>query len=307
MIGTHLRNLDLNLLLPLQALLEERSVTRAGKRVFLTQSAMSRNLERLRSMMGDELLIPSEGQYRLTKKAEILLRDLNLLLPHIQQVLSGVPFSPRASEACVRIAMTDNASSVILPRLMALLLEEAPQITVSVLPWHDNSYDDLTSGAVDLVFSPLAVPKPFLVEKIFRDPLICIVAEEHPFTESGFTMKQYLQQRHIAVQTQRKQNLIDRTLSEAGKKRNVVLEVPYFASAMLSLAKTDLVLTSHKLFADKVMNRYNTRAIEAPHGFPLLTYSMVWHPRLHKDPLNMWLRELTLRQFEAERGGNSEV
>src|SRR5712675_3342590 len=94
----HLRNLDLNLLTPLHALLEERHVTRAARRCFLSQPAMSRALERLREMFGDELLIRVGREYERTARGERLLRDLESVLPRLELLLKGERFEPALSE-----------------------------------------------------------------------------------------------------------------------------------------------------------------------------------------------------------------
>ena len=114
MIGSSLRNIDQNLLVPLQALLEERNVTRAGKRVNLTQSAMSRALERLRELLGDDLLIRASRGYELTPRAAMLARELELLLPRLEQLWSGETFVPANMQGRVRLAMTDYVCDGIL-------------------------------------------------------------------------------------------------------------------------------------------------------------------------------------------------
>src|SRR5438309_8923561 len=104
----HLRNVDLNLLHALHALLEERHVTRAAKRCFLSQPAMSRALERLRDSFDDELLIRVGRQYERTVRGERLLRELESLLPRLELLLKGVQFDPAQSEERCRVTMTDH-------------------------------------------------------------------------------------------------------------------------------------------------------------------------------------------------------
>lgn len=112
---THLSNIDLNLLITLQALLEERHVTRAAKRCFLSQSAMSRALERLRETFQDELLIRSGRGYERTVRGERLLRELEAILPRIDAMVRGQSFDPVQSQERFRISMTDFASVLLLP------------------------------------------------------------------------------------------------------------------------------------------------------------------------------------------------
>src|SRR6266576_3380464 len=108
----HLRNADLNLLHPLYALLEEKHVTRAARRCFLSQSAMSRALERLREMFGDPLLVRSGRRYERTVRGERVLRDLQSFMPRLEAMVRGEEFDPARSQERFRVAMTDHGSIV---------------------------------------------------------------------------------------------------------------------------------------------------------------------------------------------------
>src|SRR3981189_3863046 len=118
MLYKHINRADLNLLHTLFALLEERHVTRAARRCFLSQPAMSRALERLRKMVGDELLIRAGREYERTARGERLLRDLESLLPRLELLLKGEQFDPALSEERFRVTMTDHACVVVLPDLV---------------------------------------------------------------------------------------------------------------------------------------------------------------------------------------------
>src|SRR5215475_1051995 len=115
----NLRNVDLNLLHALRALLEERHVTRAAKRCFLSQPAMSRALERLREMFADPLLVRSGRTYERTARGERVLRELESLMPRLEAMVGGVEFDPARSQERFRVALTDNASTILLPSLVA--------------------------------------------------------------------------------------------------------------------------------------------------------------------------------------------
>src|SRR5216684_2941360 len=118
MRDVHLRNVDLNLLHALHALLEERHVTRAAKRCFLSQSAMSRALERLREMFGDALLVRSGRGYERTVRGESVLRELESLMPRLEAMVRGGEFDPARSHERFRVALTDHASMILLPFLV---------------------------------------------------------------------------------------------------------------------------------------------------------------------------------------------
>ena len=294
---THLRNVDLNLLIPLKALLHERNVTRAAARIHLSQSAMSRTLERLRSELGDELLVRVGRNYELTPRGTALLDELGQVMPRLARLWAGEPFSPAQSEAHIRLAMTDYASSVVLPPLAEICGQLAPGITLEVIPWHERAHEESGLVATHLILSPLAVPSTLRVEPLFEDTFLCVLGRRLRCGKTSLTMKEYLSFCHISVETEpNQQNLIDRSLGEAGLQRRVAVHLPYFLAAIRMLETTDLVLTMPARIADPVLALLDLPRLKAPREIPPIRYSMVWHPRFDSDLLHAWLRE-TVRQI----------
>jgi DNA-binding transcriptional LysR family regulator len=294
---TNLRNVDLNLLIPLKALLHERNVTRAAKRIHLSQSAMSRALDRLRSELGDELLVRVGRNYELTPRGRALLEELGQVMPRLARLWAGEPFSPAQSEAKIRLAMTDYASAVVLPPLAAICAASAPGITLQVVPWHERAHEDGGLVGTHLFFSPMAVPSTFRGEALFEDVFRCVPGRELRRGKVSISMKEYLSFRHISVETQpSQQNLIDRWLGEAGLQRHVAMQLPYFLPAIRMLETTDLVLTIPARIAEPMLSLLDLPRLKAPKEIPSIRYSMVWHPRFDSDLLHAWLRE-TVRQI----------
>jgi DNA-binding transcriptional LysR family regulator len=292
-----LRNVDLNLLLPLKALLHERNVTRAAERIHLSQSAMSRTLDRLRSELGDELLVRVGRNYELTPRGSALLDELGQVLPRLARLWAGEPFSPAQSEAHIRLSMTDYASNVVLPPLAALFGHLAPGITLEVVPWHERAHEDGGTAAPHLILSPLAVPSTFRVKPLFEDAFLCVLGRALRRGKGSITMKEYLSFRHLSVETQpHQQNHIERTLGERGLQRRVVVHLPYFLAAIRVLESTDLVLTMPTRTAEPVPTLLDLPRLKAPKEIPPIRYSMVWHPRFDSDLLHVWLRQ-TVRQI----------
>ena len=292
-----LRNVDLNLLLPLKALLHERNVTRAAERIHLSQSAMSRTLERLRSELGDELLVRVGRNYELTPRGSALLEELGQVLPRLARLWAGEPFSPAQSEAHIRLAMTDYASSVVLAPLVAICGQIAPGITLEVLPWRERVHEEGGNAATHLILSPMAVPSTFRVEPLFEDVFVCVPGRRLKRGKSAITMREYLGFRHISVETgPNQENLIDRSLGEAGLQRRVIVYLPYLWAAIRMLETTDLVLTMPARIAEPVLALLDLPRLRAPKELPPIRYSMVWHPRFDSDLLHVWLRE-TVRQM----------
>jgi DNA-binding transcriptional LysR family regulator len=178
----HLRQVDLNLLSTLYALLEERHVTRAAKRCFLSQPAMSRSLERIRETFGDELLIRTGRSYERTVRGEWLLRELENLLPRLEALVRGEPFDPAQSRERLRVALTDNGSIALLPALTQRIRTAAPDITLEIVAWHDRSFEDVEAGKIDLALSPLAAPSPLETERLFKEDFVPARAHRGLFT-----------------------------------------------------------------------------------------------------------------------------
>ena len=192
MRDVHLRQVDLNLLSTLYALLEERHVTRAATRCFLSQPAMSRSLERIRDTFGDELLIRTGRIYERTVRGEWLLRELENLLPRLEALVRGEPFDPAQSRERLRTAVTDNGSIVLLPALTQRIRTAAPDITLEIIAWHDRSFEDVEAGKIDLALSPLAAPAPLVTETLYKEDFVCLLGGGHKLRSRRFTLKQYL-------------------------------------------------------------------------------------------------------------------
>ncbi|WP_188590878.1 LysR family transcriptional regulator [Silvibacterium dinghuense] len=289
----------MNLIVPLHALLEERSVTRAAKRVNLSQPAMSHALDRLRDTFSDDLLIrDGHRDYLLTARGKQLLQELEWMLPRLERFLTGQAFSPRDATGRIRVVMTDYATAVILPRIVGPASLAAPGVQIHVSAWQEYSYADLLAGRVDLVFSALAPPHPIYTEVLFQEHFVCLVAENHPYKGRAFSLSQYLQYRHVMIEMDpNQQTLVDRPLAEIGKRREIGLIVPYFLAGVMALRDTELILTVPSRVAPQFLGRYPFRQVKAPAEIPRFQYLMAWHPRLENEDLYQWFRDVLRKHF----------
>jgi DNA-binding transcriptional LysR family regulator len=176
----HLRNVDLNLLQPLHALLEERHVTRAATRSFLSQPAMSRALERLREMFGDPLLVRSGRAYERTVRGERVLRELESLMPRLEAMVRGEDFDPARSRERFRVAMTDHASMILLPSLAARVRKAATHVKLEVSAWRTQAYEDVAAGRIDTALSAETAPPVLQSEVLFNLDFVCLVGSAQP-------------------------------------------------------------------------------------------------------------------------------
>lgn len=288
----HFPQVDLNLLHILQALLEERHVTRAGNRCFLSQSAMSRAFERLREMFKDDLLIRTGRTYQRTVRGERLLRDLENLLPRIAAMIRGEAFETEKSREKIRLALTDYASMVLLPALARRMRTYAPNMTLEVVGWHDRVYDDIESGRIDVALTPIPVPASLQGEVLFEEDFVCVLGSQRKRPASRLTLKQYLDAPHAIVNVLAgQQTLVDRPLAELGLRRRVALIVPFFVPATLAILDTDLILTIPRRLAQSFQTMRELSIVKPPAAIRSFPYLMVWHPRLTGDLAQAWFRE----------------
>jgi DNA-binding transcriptional LysR family regulator len=292
MRDVHLRNLDLNLIHPLHALLEECHVTRAAKRSFMSQSAMSRALERLRDMFGDPLLVRSGRGYKRTVRGERVLRDLESLMPRLEDMVRGEIFDPARSQEVFRVAMSDHASMIVLPSLLASVRSAATHIRLEVSAARAETFEDVAAGRINTYLCAEEAPPSLESEVLFDLDFVCLVGAALRVRARRLTLKQYLEFQHVLVEIREgQQALVDRALSQLGAKRHVALTLPFFVPAIFAIAQTDLILTVPRRLAEITAVMAGVRVVEAPREIKSFPYFMAWHPRLTNEPAHNWFRE----------------
>ena len=291
---TQLRQADLNLLIVFTVLAEERNVTRAGTRLFLSQPAVSRALQRLRDMFRDDLLIRTSTGYQPTRKGELLLHELESTLPRLDRLLSGTDFDPATEDTLFRIAATDHATHVLCPLLCRTVLPSAKKVAFSFVPLHDAQFEAMEKGRIDLLLiaDDGVAPSHLAREIIFEVEFVCVVAKGSPF-KRALTLKQYLAADHIGINIVGGiQTIPEKRLSSIGAKRHCPMVVPYHTAAMRSLVGTDLVATVPKAIAKLEASNPNLRIVKAPALLGTYKYLMAWHPRMNTDTAHIWLRSI---------------
>jgi DNA-binding transcriptional LysR family regulator len=288
----HIRRLDLSLLEPLYALLDERHVTRAAHRCDMSQSAMSRALDRLRSALDDELLVRSRGAYERTPRGDQLLGDLQALLPGLDAAVRGNRFDPATSNDRFCIATTDYAASILVPAVLERVATAAPSVRIEVVAWNDRVFDDIEGGRIHLAVIGVRPPEPFESEPLFSDEFVCVVAENHPLLGSRVTLKRYVEYEHavVAIGKNGGQPWIERALAARGLERRVAYRSPFQLSAMLAASQSTMICTTARRLATQLAPVANVRLLSAPRELPKIAYRMAWHRRLRDDAAQSWLR-----------------
>lgn len=290
---------DLNLLVSFQVLMEERSVTAAANRMFLSQPAMSRVLDRLRHLFQDPLLLRTGSGYNPTRRALHIYNELEKLLPGIETVIGGEKFDPARSTDHFRIAMTDNVALYLLPKVMDRVMRMSHSISFEVSAWKEDAFQKLTTNAIDLVIWINSAPYPLKSETIYHDEFVCLVREDHPVAKRNMTVKKYLSMQHVAVSLGGlRQGRLDDALNKLGYNRDARLSVPFFGALASVVERTDLIATLPGRLAKAITRRSKSQIVRFPITLPKIAYIQVWHPRNDQDVAHKWLRDLVKQSVE---------
>jgi DNA-binding transcriptional LysR family regulator len=294
----NLRRLDLNLLVVFDAVMLERSVTRAAERVFLTQSAVSSALGRLREQLGDELFIRGSGKLRPTPRALELEEPVRALLAELQEVLAPSQFDPATESRSFTIATNDYFTAVVAPPLARRLAKAAPGIDLRIVPTAGRPLEMLDAREADLVCTSWSQPpERFSIEMLVEDSYVCVVRKDHPFARKAPTLAQFARAKHILVSPRGDaKGFVDHRLAEKGLTRRILMTVNHFAAAPQIVAETDAVLTVPRLIAERFAPARSTALFDCPVPVPpaLRRMSMIWHDRLSRHPAHAWLRATML-------------
>lgn len=297
----HWQQVDLNLLGPLVALLDERHVSRAAVRAHMSQPAMSRALARLRETLGDELLVRGSRGYELTPRAERLQRQLAAVLPGLEVVFAAEEFDPRSAAETFRLAGTDYMVLLFGPTLFSRIFDASPQSSLTFSTWHGAVFDDLEHGAVDLLFAGVAPPRHLRSQYLFTEPFVCVMSADNPLSgRSQLSLGEYLDCAHVVVNVlDGTQSAIDRHLSALGTSRLPALRVPYHFAAAPAVIGNHLVATLPERLVARSGSNSALRVVRPPAEIEPMTYSLSWHPRVHEDPAQRWLRSLVVDTVRA--------
>ncbi len=300
-----MEDIDLNLLVALDVLLAEGSVTEAAKRLGLSPSAMSRTLSRLRSVTGDPLLVRAGRSLVPTRFAESLRDRVHAVTEDARTILR-----PAASEldiATLETTFSIRVSEAFLELMSAPLVsaitEPAPRVRVRFALKLDKEPHTLREGLIDLEIGVLGVPAPELRTRLLiRDRLVGLAREGHPVLAGGaVTAKRYAAGGHIAVSRRGEfADAVDEALERKGLKREIRVVVPGFPDAMRIAASTDFIAAVPlsclgKGKVNEGVARLGIRSFELPFETPEILIAAIWHPRADADPAHRWLRNIVAR------------
>jgi DNA-binding transcriptional LysR family regulator len=298
------RTFDLNLLIVFDAMIQERSVTRAGRRIGLSQPAMSHALNRLRYMLNDELFVRTSEGMVPTPRAAKLAQPLSIALSEMRLAMMPEKFDPATSVHRFRIA-ADNYSAIVLgPPLVAAVSKRAPALSLDIRPKGDSKFvDGLDRGDLDLAFGCVEGPSDRLcTAALLNDPWVLVMRRGHPVRRRKLSATVIAALSYADVSScQRDTSFLDRWLFKQGLERRIALRVPNL-SVWPILAGSDLVAIMTRRVALSFMRSGQLEMLDLPFDTPVEQTSMLWHSRLDNQPAHRWLRDVVLSVVKDFRG-----
>lgn len=295
------QRLDLNLLTALRALLTERSVTRAAESLFVSQSAMSGILARLREYFDDALIVQFGRRTELTPLAECLITKVSDLLLQIDAALGTKPyFSPEASRRHFVVVASDYSISVLLLQVLSDIHACAPGVTVLFKQPMQTSYQELEAGEVDFVIAPEWYSTPgFSTTRLFADTY-CAVADRHnPEITDAIGLEQYAAARHVAVETGGKPMFDTWFEKTYPGRRRIDVAIPSFALLPRLVVGTERIGTVHSRLAQQACEFLPVRGVRLDFECPQFVEMLQWHSYRDSDPGIVWLRDKLLEHAAA--------
>ncbi len=290
-----LRNIDLNLLVVLDALLTEKHVTRTGARLHLSQPAISHSLSKLRVLLDDPILIRQGSEVVLSALAQNLQAPLKEILSQIEILLGkSIDFVPANSHRTFRLAMSDYGAAIVLPKLLRQLRAEAPNTTLVVTQdSRHGMFEQIAQGKIDLalgVFPNLSAD--ISSEVLFEETFSCLLDRSTLPASGLLDLDNYLLRPHISVSVDGCSNgEIDRLLRDEGLQRRIAVSVPHWRTAPSMISNTDLILTVATRTLHNALLDEELVSLSPPLPIPPFPFVQIWHNRFGEDPAHMWLRE----------------
>ncbi len=294
--------IDLNLLVALEALLEDRNVTHAGLRLCTSQSAMSGSLARLRRHFNDELLVRVGREYELTPLAERLLPLVRETLQKAAEALSLTKqFEPARSLQRFSVVMSDYMMTVLVQPLLRVISEEAPGVRIDFHPLvHGQPENETHLRRHDLMLAPLGYQLPGVSEAVMHDRFVCILDRDNPrLRDGGLSLRDLADMPHATASFGKSPTPAARQLETLGITPKVQVSAPGFSVLPFLVPGTDMVAVVPERLARRF--EHFTRCVVVPTPFPdvPLVEALYWHHNRHADPGHAWLRE-TIRRVGAD-------
>ena len=290
---TNLRELDLNLLIALDVLITEASVTKAAERLNMSQSTMSYSLKRLRTILNDDILIRTSREMEVTPYARQISDRIRQILVEIQStLLEKEAFNPATAKETFRIAASDYVEATIGLSLIKQLTTQAPGIRIRISNLEkENVLDTLDDNRIDIVINPgLPIKSWHVEENLYREEFVCVFRDDNSVDEISLT--DYLERPHILVSLRDDfQGSYDKILENQQQSRRIVWSTTHFMAVPFLIANSDSVALIPNRMAQQCAKAMNLKLLPPPIEIEGFTISMVWHQRNRNNLAHQWLRQ----------------
>lgn len=290
--------LDLNLLVVLDALLTEQNITRAGQQVFLSQSATSGALARLREFFGDDLLVQVGRKMILTPLGESLVKPVRSILLQVQTTIEQRPqFNPAQSQRKFTFIMSDYTAMVLMPQVLKQASKVAPMVTFEIITPTDAPIEELENGNADFLLLPDNALSPrHPSRQVFDEDFVCICCRDNPNIGETLTLSDYLAAGHVIVNfgSLRRPSVDTLLLERHGIDRRAEVIVPTFTAVPHYVLGTHRIATVHRRMANFWAKYLPIRLLQLPLDIPLVNWGLQWHQYRDIDPAISWVHELVI-------------
>lgn len=295
--GRHMNlpSLDLNLLVALDALLKDGSVSRAGRRIGVSQPAMSHALNRLRKVLTDPVLVRVGGRMELTLRAQSLKRPVEDALERVREVFVSDSFAPSSSTRTFRLFMSDYASNLILPPLLKEVQRLAPSVQLKVHPWKDTVADFRANGeSPDAVVACQTRELPgFYRQRLFTDRDVCVMRGGTAVSGKRLGLKSFLTTPHVAVQPiEFNADPVDSWLQDLNHVRKIAVTVPHYIDALHLIAQSELIGVIPERLAQAYASSLGLETQEVPLDVGTFEEYLLHPAHTHADLGCVWFRGL---------------
>lgn len=315
MNSVHFGSLDLNLLRVFDALIEERSVTRAGERLGLTQSAISHALSRLRYVLADELFVRGPDGMQPTRRAADIAPRLRQGLLQLQLALTPADFAPEETTRRFTIICGEYAGAVFVPALVARLRAAAPRAEIRIRPSNMGVAEPLLTGRADLAIGSFRrVPDFFICETLFEETRVWVMSARHPAAWEELTLERLAELPHLIISAtgedeqavagyvvdhglerlvmRSEVGLLQGALAARGLRRAVGLTTPHFLPALAVISHSDMAAPLPRRLAVAFAGAYRLKLFEPPYASPPFPFMALTHREHGSEPAIRWLRGL---------------
>lgn len=305
-----MKSFDVNLLRVLAVLLEERSVKAAAARLYLSQSAVSKQLAKLREAFDDPLFERLSKGLQPTPKALELAPNVYTVLGQIDQLTIPSEFEPKKSQRTFNFDLVETAYTIAYSYFMPPLLKQAPHVSINSKTWSDESYNRLLRREIDFAIGIYewdarakshyqTIPDELNYVELVRDHSVCLMRKNHPALQEEWNMETFLKYRHLEVTIGGVNGwLLKEVLEMQRKKIDSAVNMADLHSAVQLCSQSDLFMCYPIGAIRKLIQNTDLVVKALPIELEAGGYFLLWHRYFDNDPSHKWLRELIVTEMK---------